>query len=926
MSFLNASDRELHRVLRAAAEGELVENVEAERMAAAGDVLLPPARAARAWREFPEALRHNRDVAESCRVELHRGTPIFPVAPLPSGVEPLAHLRALCLEGLSRRAGGAPVSRAARERLERELGVIARLGFVEYFLIVGDIVRAARGFGIPTVGRGSGASAIVAYALGITNVDPIAYELTFERFLHDKRADCPDLDIDLCWRGRDEVIEHVYRTYGRDRVAMISTHVLFHPRSAFREVARAHGTPLDRVNRMSKALPGMYDDESLAERLRRDPYAARVVPLSDPRIAGFVKMAERLEGIPRHLGIHSGGIVIGDGPLTRYTALEKASKGIVVTQYEMRAIEKIGLVKIDLLGNRALSTVRETTRLVEEFRGHRIDLDSLPEGDPLAARRLRNGDTLGAFQIESPGMRNLLRQLRPCDLAGVIAGLSLIRPGPAGSGMKDQYVLRSRGRERVTYHDDRLRPILRGNHGVLLYEEDVMRVASAAGGFDLADADGLRRAIGKAREPAEWEALEKWFRARAVSNGVETHAAAAIWEDLARFGAYAFCKAHASGYGVLAYWTTVLKAHYPAEFSVAILNNHQGMYPKRVHLEDARRHGVPVLGPCVAASEEEFTLESGAIRVGLAEIEGLSEPAIESIREARDRRPFRGFEDFLRRTRLAFPEAETLVRCGACDVFGENRPRLLWRLRATFRNETARRGDPPPALFDPERFRTPDPSPDLPGWSLSQRVAEERELLGFAIETHAVSLVRPELREDGVVAAARLHRFAGRPARVAGIVSARRRVPTKRGETMLFLTLEDETGLAECTLFPPAYRRFASVVRGGGLLVAAGRVENHLGGEHADGGSRPRRSRPGVRPGQRASGIVRVAAGSFADSFSIGIATFAVGCEGVGPMRTRTGNGSSPSSFAAGSTVTKISMRAIGSPGVWKGKSEPGKS
>jgi DNA-directed DNA polymerase III PolC len=829
VSLGGVEDHELHRVLRAAAARDLVARFDPARGATPDEVLVAPRDAARAWRGFPDALANARRVAASCAVELHRGTPIFPVTPLPPNRDALAHLRAQCEKGIRRRLRDPELLRETRARLRRELDVIARLGFVEYFVIVGDIVRAARARGIPTVGRGSGASSVVSWALGITNVNPVRYDLTFERFLHDRRADCPDLDVDLCWRGRDEVIEHVYRTYGRDRVAMISTHVLFHPRSAFREVARACGLPPARVDRMSKLLPRTWDDDGLRDRLRHDPVARRGVPLDDPTVAHALALAERLLGAPRHLGIHSGGIVIGDRPLTAYTALERATKGIVVTQLEMRAIEKIGLVKIDLLGNRALSTVRETVALVERGRGEHIDLDAVPDGCPEAARRLRAGDTLGAFQIESPGMRNLLRQLRPTTLDGVIAALSLIRPGPAGSGMKDLYVLRARGREPETYADGRLRRVLHANRGILLYEEDVMRVATAATGMPLSDADGLRRAIGRAREPAEWEALERWFVAKAVAHGVEPAAATAIWSDLARFGAYAFCKAHAAGYGVLAYWTVVLKARYPAEFAVAILNNHQGMYPKRVHLEDARRHGVRILRPSVGRSAEEFTLEDGAVRVGLGEIAGLSRRAIESTVGARDRRPFTSLGDFLRRTRLARPEAEAIVKCGAADDFGETRPRLLWRLRATFGDETARRAGDEPALFDPERFRRVPPSPDLADYDPLRRAEMERELLGFPVDGHPMRFWRDALRLRGVVPAAALPPHAGRRALVAGLASAHRRFATARGGTMQFLTLEDETGLAETTLFPDAYRRFAGLVRGGGMLLAAGRVEDHLG-------------------------------------------------------------------------------------------------
>jgi DNA-directed DNA polymerase III PolC len=831
VSFTAPDEHRVHRFLRAAATNELLARVPAAACAAPDEVLLPPARLARVFADVPEAVANNRALAADCDVELHRGTPVFPRAPLPAGLSAAEHLRGQCLEGLGRRGRAADLR--TRERLEHELAVIDRLGFVEYFLIVADIVRAARSFGVPTVGRGSGASSVVAWTLGITNVDPIEYGLVFERFLHEKRADCPDLDIDLCWRARDRVIRHVYETYGAERVAMISTHVLFHPRSAFREVARAEGLAPRQVDRLSKALPSAWDDTPLAEWVRRRR-GTRDPAFAEPRLASLLAVAQRLEGLPRHFGIHSGGIVIGDRPLTWYTALARAAKGLVVTQYEMRAIERVGLVKIDLLGNRALSTLREAVALARRTSpahagAPALDLEAIPDGDLATARLLSAGDTLGVFQIESPGMRNLLCQLRPRDLRGVIAALSLIRPGPAGSGMKDLYVLRANGRAEVSVKDPRLRGVLAENHGILLYEEDVMKVLACVAGVDLADADGVRRAIGKARSESDWSALERWFVARAVRGGARPDAARSIWADLARFGAYAFCKAHASGYGVLAYRSAFLKVHFPAEYAVAVLNNHQGMYPKRVHVEEARRRGVAFRGPCVARSERECALEEGAVRTGLAEVAGLSERSITSLVEARREHPFRTLVDLLRRTRLTRAEAEALVSCGACDVFGENRPQAMWRVAAGFAQESARRAQPPPALFDAERFRFASAAPPLPDYDLETKLAAECEVLGFPVSCHPLAPLAGELRRLGVTPAARLGSRTGAAVRVAGIPSARRRVPTAGGEDMLFLTLDDPSGLSECVLFPAVYRRFRRTARSPETLLVRGRVEDHLG-------------------------------------------------------------------------------------------------
>ncbi len=930
-TFLRDGDFEAHRTLRTAALEKTLDELAPADLAHPEERLRPPCEAAPMHDPHASARAASR-IAASCHLPLPSGRPIFPHAPLPPGANPLAHLRASCVEGLRRLHADTP---AAHARLARELEVIAKLGFVEYFVIVGDIVRAARARGIPTVGRGSGASSIVAYALGITNVNPIEYDLVFERFLHEKRADCPDLDIDLCWRGRDDVIEHVYKTYGHDKVAMISTHVLFHPRSAFREAARAAGLPPKRIDSLSKLLPSTWETApfgkpasnapvftpaSLRERLARDPAAERAFA-RDPRLHAILDRAHSLLGIPRHFGIHSGGIVIGDRPLIAYTALARAAKGIVVTQHEMRAIEKIGLVKIDLLGNRALSVLRDTVDLVRRTRRVRIDLDAIPDPSPAAAPLLAAGDALGVFQLESPGMRNLLRQLHPRDLDGSIAALSLIRPGPAGSGMKDLFVLRARGLAPRMPREPRLDRLLAANHGILLYEEDVMRVVALAADVPLDDADGVRRAIGKARTPEEWGALEKWFVARAVANGFALDVARAVWADLARFGAYAFCKAHASGYGVVAHRMAHLKALYPGEFAVAFLNNGAGMYPTRVHVEDARRRGVRILGPCVARSSAEFNVERrGAIRVGLATIAGLSAGAIDSIVAARSERSFTSLEDLLRRARLSRPEAESLVSAGACDVFGENRPRLLWRTLASADSERSHRvSDPGAALFSMEAHRTPCPAPPLTDYTPARRMEIERALLGFPIDAHPLASRLPELRRAGVVLARDLAGHAGRRVTVCGLASAHRHVDTKSDETMMFLTLEDPTGLVECTIFPAAYRRTSLMARRGGALLASGRVEDHAGAVTVTVERLAPLPETGYWVGMESEPVGSV------DARFTSVAPPVPPPRPNVPSSTRRKNGPEPSWSVTGSIVTNTvpGTRSIG--GSSYGKSEPGK-
>ena len=808
-------DGTFQKVLAAIRTNGVVGKVPAEELADREGYLRTPEEAKRLFEEIPEALSNSIALAEACDLDLTGGPAIFPRFPLPPGETAYSWLHRLAQEGLRRRYGAA-ITPEVTGRLQRELETIQRMGFPGYFLVVGDLVRFARSRGIPVVGRGSGASSLVAYLLGITSVDPIRYRLYFERFLNSLRDDWPDLDVDLCWRGRDEVIEYAYETYGRDRVAMISTHNHCHARSAFRETARAFGLPQETVNRISRRIP-RREEHSLTETFRRSSLLADY-PLDREPYAAILRYADEMRGFPRHLGIHCGGIVIADGPIERCVPLEEAAKGIVVTQYEMNAVEETGLVKIDLLGNRAISTIRETLRLVRESRGEEIDIEAVPHDDRRTAVLLGEGKTLGCFQIESPGMRNLLRMIGTKNMGSTIDAHSLIRPGPASSGMKELFVRRVHGMEPVTYPHPALKELLDETYGIMLYEEDVMAVASRIAGISLEEGDLLRRRIGKAKDEKSMRELVDPFLARAVANGVHPQAAKEVWSLLARFSGYSFCRAHASGYGVLAYQTAWLKANYPAEHAVALLNNHQGMYPTRVHVEEARRRGIAVRLPCVNRSEEGFSLDDGGIRVGLSFVRNLSSPVRERICRAR---PFRSLAGFLRAVRPPRREAENLILVGGFDWTGAPRTELLWELYGTY-EERRKEGGRAEGLFPDE----PDgpARPALRDFSLEERLRYELEILGLAISAHPVALLRKNGKgrfHDTRVLAKR----GKGPVKLIGIAAASRRVVTKKKETMLFLTLEDEHGLVECTLFPAVLRRFRAAARGAGPFAVEGVIE-----------------------------------------------------------------------------------------------------
>lgn len=668
--------------------------------------LAPPETFERAFRDAPAALEGTREIAERCHLTLEFGAYRFPRVALPPGQTAIEALRAACESALPGLYGAR--TSAAAARLSEELAVIGALGFADYFLIVHDIVKRAKSRGIPIVGHGSAADSLVSHLLGITEVDPLAHDLYFQRFLNRGRSSPPDIDLDICWRRRDEVIDDVIRAFGPERAAMISMHNEYHLRSAFRDVARAFGLGVEEINALSRRLPHHYEGE-IAEALAAMP-ECRDFPRDEEPYHTILREAAELAGRPRHLGIHPGGLVLSPGPLAAIVPLERAAKGIVVTQYDMGPVEELGLLKMDLLGHRSLSVIADT---VTALGPHAPALDRLPPDLPEIAAMLGEARTLGCFQTESPAMRNLLRMMRAETRDDLIAALSMIRPGPSSVGMKEAFVRRRRGEEPVRYLHPALEPILEKTYGILLYQEDVLRVAEAVAGFTLEEADQLREAISKRRSPDRMETLAARFREGARARGAPPEIVSRLWEIVSHFAEYSFCKAHAATYGFIAYRALYLKAHYPAAFFAAVLSNQGGFYGPGDYLEEARRCGVEIRLPDVNASEIEFTACGHALRIGLLQVKGLAAASMRAIVESRRRDgPYRSLAEFLCRVPLSRPEAEALVRCGALDSLRRTRPELLVEL-ATL-SPALRRRRPPTGLFAtafPEAPRRLPPGP-----------------------------------------------------------------------------------------------------------------------------------------------------------------------------------------------------------------------
>lgn len=778
-----------------------------------GEALPDAARRREAHADQPAAGRMAAHVIASCTLQLDRPrAPIFPPYELPDGVPAEQQLRRLAEAGLARRfEAPGPV---LRDRLAHELGVIEQMGFAPYFLVVHEIAELARARGIDLIGRGSAADSLVSFALGLTDADPIRYGLLFERFLNPARSDLPDIDLDFCWRRRDELIAAVYERWGADHVARIATHTTFALRAAYREAAKALGLPPREVDRRSGLLPP-HGRHGVGE-IDGVPGFHRTPP--DARDAAIRRATARLLDAPRHLGVHPGGIVITPGPLCEHAPLERAAKGVVVTQYDMHFVEALGLVKIDLLGNHALTILAEARQALAELRLPVPARAAMREDDPRAAELLREGRTLGCFQTESPGMRTLLRQMRAETMDRVIQAIALIRPGPGGRGMKARFVRRLRGLEPVAAPHPIVADAFAETYGLILYQEDVIRAGMMVAGMSAADGDRLRRAL--TRHHGEDAAARDAFVVAGLKQGIPVPALEEVWHAIAGFAGFSFCKAHAVTYGRLAYECAWFKAHAPAAFLAAMLSNDCGYYAKGVYVEEAKRLGVRVLPPCVQQGARAFTLvrdgQSLAIRVGLDEVRELRPVTAEAILVARRiGGPFGSVADFLARTQAARDETENLILCGGFDALRRTRPQLLLELQL--------------ALARPERRelfrREPPVLPALAEYTLERRVELELAILGYSTTAHPVDALWGGAATRGTVACGAVPEHAGRIVTVYGQLVALRRMRTRQDQPMLFCTIEDGTGIVEAVLFPDVYPRLAGLLQGRGPFRVRGRVE-----------------------------------------------------------------------------------------------------
>jgi error-prone DNA polymerase len=769
------------------------------------------------FHDLPEAIRESRRIAERCEFTLADLGYRFPDYPLPAGETPIGFLRALTRRGARERWG--TITPRIRTQLEHELGLIGKLDLAGYFLIVWDIVRYCRERGILCQGRGSAANSAVCYALGITAVDAVGMDLLFERFLSEERGEWPDIDLDLpSGDRREDVIQYVYRRYGERGAAMTATVISYRTRSAVREAGKALGLSLAQVDRLAKLLRahGWSDEhDELGAQLRNGG-----VDPSAPRIQLLVKVVRQMMGLPRHLGQHTGGMVIAAGRLDEVVPLEPAAMpGRNVIQWDKEDCTDLGLIKVDLLGLGMLAALEEAIPLVRTHEGVELDLARLPPDDPAVYDMLQRADTIGLFQVESRAQMATLPRMRPDRFYDLVVEVAIIRPGPIVGQMVHPYLARRAGREPVTYAHPALEPILARTLGVPLFQEQLLRMAMAVAGFTGGEAEELRRALGFRRSEARMQTIESKLRAGMTARGITGRVQEEIVQQITSFALYGFPESHAASFALIAYASAYLKAHHPAAFTCALLNAWpMGFYAPATVVKDAQRHGVVVRPVDATRSAWRCSIEDGAVRLGLRYVLGLRKEAAERLIAGR---PIGSVAGAAQAGRLRQDELDALAHAGAFAGFGLTRREALWQAAAAER-------DPGSLLarVRPAREATP-----LAPMTPFEETAADYAATHLTPGPHVMSHLRNELRAAGILAAGELARIAnGAPVRVAGHVIVRQRPGTAKG--MCFLTLEDETGTANAFVTPPLYERWRVVLNTSPLLEVAGRLERVDGVTH----------------------------------------------------------------------------------------------
>jgi len=813
--YLAPEQADLQRTLTAMRLNQPLSDLPADAPAPPGAHWLASAEVAERFADYPEAVAASREIADRCRLELPLGKPHYPEIALPPGVTAIDVLRQKAEAGARRLYGDLTPELGAR--LDHELAVIGERGYAPLFLIMEEILAYARQAGVPVSSRGSAASSLVAHCLGLTSPDPMRLNLYFERFLNPARATPPDIDTDLCSRRRDGVIQHVFEAYGRDRVAMVCTINRFRERSALREVAKAYGLSPTEVKTLTEALP--YRGWGPPAQENASPYAELAAGYTTPLHQQVFRDAAALLGSPNHLSIHPGGVVIAPGPITDLVPVQLSSKGVVITQFDLDFVARLGLIKIDLLGIRGLTVLGDVADAVRaaqpgKFLSSLDVLDAIPADDSATKALVRTGRTIGCFQIESPGMRAILKEIQAQTVDDLMVALALYRPGPLTGGLKDAFVRRHLGQEPTQHLHPALAPLLGDTYGVILYQEQVLRIAHGLAGLSLADADLLRRAMSHFDPGKQMQTLKENFIAGAQArSGVLPEIAERVWELMAAFAGYGFPKAHSASYALVGWRAAWCKAHFPAEFMASVLANWGGYYSQRVYLTEARRMGLRIRPPHVNHAQHEFSVvhtnEGPVLYMGMDQIKDLTQRTMHNLLRER---PFHSLRDFLARADPRPQEAENLVRVGALEGLGRI-PALLRELKA--------------GEWSPGQFALFESEPqDEEDWSLGEKVAAQEELLGASVAAHPLELMADKIAEAGALTTVGAVASVGQRVRVAGMRQTWRRfASTRRGDYLYFMSLEDLEGMLDVVIFGDVYRRYRSALSTPGPFVIEGMVE-----------------------------------------------------------------------------------------------------
>ncbi|MFO0772690.1 MAG: DNA polymerase III subunit alpha [Nitrospiraceae bacterium] len=816
-AFLNPTDYQAHRLLRAIAENTTLSRLKADHCALPSHWLMPEPVLVRHLPYVPEAVTNTRLIAEQCHTDWDFKQTIFPSFRQLSSDAAFETLRRKTYVGATWRYGTSSV--IVRQRVEKELAVIREKGYADYFLVVDEIVRQAP----RTCGRGSAAASIVSYCLGITHVDPIRHNLMFERFLNPGRHDPPDIDIDFPWDERPKILEWVFAHFGHEHTAMVANQNTLASRAALREIAKVYGLSAAEIGNALNFLQRQADFVDVRPGMTVQDWARDVCKALNLRNPWpeILYWSTQLDGHFRNLGLHPGGVVLVPDEIRRYVPVEISASNLPVIQWEKDQTEDAGLVKIDLLGNRSLAVIRDALAAVARNTGRVIDYATWdPLSDPATNELIRRGDTMGCFYVESPATRLLLKKLwvgmPPARRAVadvfeyLVVVSSIIRP--AANVFADEFVRRAHGHRYRSLHP-LLDDVLQETHGIMVYQEDVMKVAVALGGFSVEDGDQLRKVLSKKHKARQLHDYQRQFYEGATIRGVKQHVIDSIWAMIRSFAGYSFCKPHSASYAQVSFKSAYLRAYYPAEFIAAVVSNQGGYYSAFAYLSEGRRMELTILPPDINASTWAYTGSGKTVRVGFMQIKGLQEDLAKQIIAEREQRgSYRSLSDFLRRVKLDYAQAKVLIKAGCFDsIAGElTRPALLWRVFAA-------QGTKPPTYI-------PIPTE----YSAQKKLYHELTLFGFPLHCHPLDLFTDALAGTSRILAKDLDQYVGKEVTLIGWLLTEKIVSTKKAEPMEFMTLEDQTGMYDATVFPTTYRHYCHLLATNHAYVVTGLVEEHF--------------------------------------------------------------------------------------------------